>query len=774
MMRLLAFFSLLLIGLAAAARADGLIVVPNSDGVRPDHFRFAPLYVTYHKVNVTIKGQFVTTEVDQEFVNPTGSRLEGDYLFPLPKDASISKFSMTIGDKMVDAEFLPAEKARKIYEEIVRKAKDPALLEYAERSLFRVRIFPIEPNEHKRIRLSYTELLPETSGVMHYHYTLNTEKYSSRLLEKVSVQVAVEKDRPITTFYSPSHNVKIDRPTDKSATVRYEAANVRPDTDFHLYIGTTTRTDMVDMKLLTYRPAGEDEGYFLLTLAPTQLISGEAMPKDVLFVIDTSGSMAGAKIDQAKKALQYCVNVLSPADRFDIVRFSTDTEKLFGQMSRVDAASRAKAIDFIGGMKAAGGTAIDAAQNAAVGQLQDSPAGRLKAIVFLTDGLPTVGQSNPDRILDQVSGKLNAIGARVFAFGVGNDVNTRLLDLLASQSRGSSQYVLPNEDIEVAVSTFFSRITEPMLTGLALNITGVSTSRLMPRELPDLYKGDQLILFGTYKLSGTASVEFTATRNGKKTGLSQEMMFPESTSAETAWIAKLWATRRIGFLLDEMRLHAKSEEVKDEIVALSRKYGIITPYTAALIMEDETSRGVPLSARTLSEMEKDRGALERVQVGASSVAQGRATGGQAVSDAVNSADYSRAANLQQAEAAAAQKERRAYFEGQDRAALAKSFAPGAPTATAAPAAKPDGGYRDSAINYAQQNRLVNGRTFYQNGNQWQDARIQSLKNAQRQQIKFGSDDYFALLKKHPESAQWLALGNNVSFEMKGVIYEVTE
>ena len=364
MKRTLAFLTwLVLLGLIASApacRADGLIIVDEAHwlpGPRPSHpippwphpmppapRPYAPLEVVYHHVNVKIDGQIATTSVDQEFYNPNNQRLEGTYLFPIPKGAQIDKFTMEIGGKMVEAELLPAAKARQIYEEIVRKLKDPALLEYADRDVFKVRIFPIEPKSKKRIKLSYTQVLKSDGGLVNYTYPLNTEKFSAKPIKDVSIKVELECDRPLKSIYSPSHAVEIKRHGANHATVGFEANDVQPDTDFALYFAP--EKDELGVNLVTHKVAGAD-GYFMLLASPgMEATSKRVVPKDVAFVLDTSGSMAGKKLDQAKKALQFCVENLNDGDRFEIVRFSTEVEPLFDKLATANEWNRDKANEF--------------------------------------------------------------------------------------------------------------------------------------------------------------------------------------------------------------------------------------------------------------------------------------------------------------------------------------------------------------------------------------------------------------------------------------------
>ncbi len=309
------------------------------------------------KVKTKIADQVAVTSVDEEFYNPNPSRLEGTFVFPVPKGAHINKFTMEIDGKQVEAELLSADKARRIYEDIVRKLKDPALLEYAGRDVFKARIFPIEPNSKKRITLSYTQLLKADDGLVSYVLPLNTEKFSAKPIKNVSVKVELECKRPIKSVYSPSHSVEVKRHGANTATAGYEASDVQPDTDFALYFAP--EKDEIGVNLLTHRVTGED-GYFLLLASPgVDVKEKQVIPKDVAFVLDTSGSMAGKKLEQAKKALQFCVENLNDGDRFEIIRFSTEVEPLFDKLVEASKQSRSKAEDFIKDLKPIGGTAID-------------------------------------------------------------------------------------------------------------------------------------------------------------------------------------------------------------------------------------------------------------------------------------------------------------------------------------------------------------------------------------------------------------------------------
>ena len=319
--KLLAILALL-VSLAPLVRADGLIIIRNPPIVHgpPRHFVFAPLEVVFHKVDVAIDGQKAVTRVEQEFFNPNDVVLEGDYMFPIPAGAHIDKFTMRIGDRDVEAELLDAAKARRIYEDIVRQQRDPALLEYAGRGAFKVHIFPIEPRSRKKVALSYTELLRADGGLVSYVYPLNTEKFSAQPVKTVGIKVALNENAPIKALYSPTHAVEIRRDGERRATVGFEATNTRPDRDFQLLFSTADAE--VGVHLLTQK-TGPEDGWFMLLASPGADVmkTREVNPKDVVFVLDTSGSMAGQKLAQAKKALAFCVENLNDNDRFEVLRF---------------------------------------------------------------------------------------------------------------------------------------------------------------------------------------------------------------------------------------------------------------------------------------------------------------------------------------------------------------------------------------------------------------------------------------------------------------------
>ena len=710
-------------------------------------YNFAPLEVSYHHVKVAVDGQLATTSVDQEFYNPNSERLEGTYLFPVPKGAQIDKFTMDIEGKTVAAELLSADKARQIYEDVVRRMRDPALLEYAGRDVFKVRVYPIEPHSRKHITLAYSEVLKADAGLVSYLYPLNTEKFSSAPVKTVSLTVELRNPRAIQTIYSPTHAVEIKRHGPNQATIGFEARDVRPDTDFALYFAP--EKDEIGVNLLTSK-GGDGDGYFLLLESPALDMPGRVLPKDVAFVLDTSGSMSGPKIEQAKKALRFCVDNLNENDRFEIIRFSTEVEPLFDKLVPANSANRERAEAFVKGLQAGGATAIDDALRKAL-SLRAGAAGRPYVVVFLTDGQPTIGETGEDEIVAHVK-QWNEGKTRVFCFGLGLDVNTHLLDKIAEETRAANQYVLPEEDIELKVSGFFARIKDPVLANPTLEIAGgVRVSKLYPSPLPDLFRGDQLVVAGRYSGHGSARVTIEGAVGGVTRKITQEVDF--SPDAQNEFIPRLWATRRVGYLLDQMRLHGENQELREEVTALARQYGIVTPYTAYLIIDDEAKRGVPLAMQSLPALNQDR-ALHTAA----------ANNWSSFNKATLGADAVAAANAGAALRFAVQ-----------AAPMSASVAPPAAAFPAnAPSASDAADVRLARYSQERQGQFVAGRNFFQNNNQWVDTEAQKQPNANRHRIQFNSAEYFALAARHPNTQPWLALGQNVVFVLDGTVYEIYE
>ena len=669
--------------------ADG-IIIPEPI---PDVPRIPPLAIKYHHVNISIDNQYAETKIDQVFKNEFNRDIEGTYIFPLPEEASISKFSMFVDDEELKGEILEKNKARQIYEDIVRRMKDPALLEYVDRNMFKARVYPIPARGEKRIKLEYSEVIKCDSGICRYVYPLEPERFSSKPLESVVITVKLKSDRPIKTIYSPTHEISINRRDDYNAEISYEENDLLPEKDFELYY--TVSEEDFGVNLLTHKKSGED-GFFMLMVAPKWDIKEKIIAKDIVFVIDTSGSMSGKKIEQAKNALKFCINNLNENDRFGIITFESNIEKFSDELVSVNSEEISNALDFVDRIESGGGTNINEALLDALKMMNVDE--RPNIIVFLTDGKPTVGVSDVGKILENVK-NANTKNTRIFVFGVGYDVNTHLLDKISSQNKGVSEYVKPEEDIEVKVSNFYTKIKNPVLSNPELKFENIAVKDMYPQELPDLFKGSQLIMFGRYSGSGDSPIILRGEIGDKERIFTYEVNFPRE-NLKNDFIPRLWATRKIGYLLDEIRLYGEEKELVDEIIELSLEYGIMTPYTSFLV-EVDTDLGRPVS-------------MERARKG--------------------------------------------FFDSITENLLY------APTGVGGyKASTSTRGLKESKVAESGSERVkfVGTKTFYFKDDVWLDNDYS--KEKETTDIKYGSDTYFKLLQDYPEVGKYLSLGKKVKF-----------
>jgi Ca-activated chloride channel family protein len=566
---------ILILAACSVASADGIMTVRPIPNLLPTP---QPFTVKYHHVDVAIRNQAATTVIDQVFINNNAVEVEGMYVFPIPEGASITEFAMWMDGEKVTGELLDSREAREIYREIVRSMKDPGLLEYAARDMYRAYVYPIPANGEVKIELEYHEVLDYDAGLVTYRYPLNTERFSLKPLESVSIAVEIESNTAVKSLYSPSHEIDAVV-SGLSASCGYEDEGVKPDKDFLVYY--TVSEDDLGLNLITHKEA-RDDGYFMLLLSPGRLEDpGRIIPKDIVFVIDRSGSMKGNKIEQARAALAHSIENLNDRDRFNVITFATQVRSFDDGLVEATEDNVADALNFIDRIEAAGSTNIDEALWEALG---GGDSGRPRMVVFLTDGLPTVGEQDIATILENVDER-NRRDVRIFPFGVGYDVNATFLDQLALDNRGTVEYVKPGEDIERKVTSFYNKVSMPILSDIAIEIDGVEAYDTYPIDLPDIFNGTQALVLGRYAGSGGASIRLTGNVGDRVEERGYEAVFPSRT-AEHDFIPPVWAGRKIAFLMTEIRIHGENEELKDAIVDLATEFGIVTPYTSYLVRED--------------------------------------------------------------------------------------------------------------------------------------------------------------------------------------------
>jgi Ca-activated chloride channel family protein len=754
------FFCFVIIGLLSGsfARAQG-VIVPIVCDIRPCRPIPRPrpvvipnaLPVKSIKLDTKIIGQVATTHVEQVFRNDTPYTLEGTYFFPIPETASIIEFAIWENGKKLVGEVRSREEARRIYDSIVRRQKDPGLLEYAGKDLFQASIFPIPPNSDKKLELTYSQVLKAESGTVAYRYPLGTGR--NVWSRPVPVSFSRDEERPIgrpgaapqkfgtisgrieiigkealRNIYSPSHQIDIKNKGETGANISFETNG--NDNDFQLFYGLSNND--FGMSLLTYREAGKD-GYFLLQLSPKDNISErELVNKDIVFVLDTSGSMSDeGKMEKARSALLFGVRNLRDGDRFNVINFAGEEHLMENGLIRADTTGRKRGEDFVSRLTPSGGTNINDSLRAALRQFDSTD--RPKLLVFMTDGLPTVGESNVEKIIRNAQ-EIKVENLRLFTFGVGYDVNTSLLDKLASENSGEATYIEPKENLEVKVSNFFTKVNSPVLTNLELDFGGVQTELLYPRKMTDIFKGTQLTLIGRYK--NASDIENVTLQLQGKSGKEARTFkyanldFP-MRAEKNNFLPRLWATRRVGWLMEQIRSNGEQKELRDEVVDLGTRYGIVTPYTSYLATdgsENEDRRVLSDSSGFSNQITMGRRNRSANDPRNSAPSVGTITGQRAV-------QASKKAKQQQAEV----------------------------TVTS-----------DDEVIKTGTVKKVGTKTFYLENEVWTDSEFKEESKIPEIKLSFASKEFFDLIERETELAQFFSLGEQVVVVWKGKIYRIVK
>ena len=676
-------------------------------------------------IDATVSQGVATIQVSHVFANHSAIPQEGDFIFPIPEGAVVREFALYDGEVKLDAKLLDKTEATAAYEEIVRRRRDPALLTYAGQSALRVRAFPIGPSSERRVTLKLALVLLQESGTRKFSWALaGPHLPGGATPERASIRVSVLDGGGA---YSPTHDVALRKDNDGKTVITWSSEKnlgaLAEHPEFELYLSAKD-TRPVALSLLAYNASlpqvaslgggVRQSGYFMIVATPNLAPSAiSAPPRRVVLVMDRSGSMAGKKIEQARGAMKVALGKLKPIDLFNILTFSDKIEKLAPQLLPASADNIKRAMAFADDMSADGGTNIHQALLDGLAQFDEKRSGN--TVLFFTDGLPTVGVSDQKQIVkDAVEASKKK--ARCFAFGVGYDVDVPFLDTVSSKLRGDADYVRPDEDIEVKTSQFVAKTNVPSLDNLKLALTGVKAGEIYPRpgELPDLFFGGQLVLVGRYNGEGKVGVTLTGEAGGKPQQFTLESSLP-AVATDADFLPRLWASRKIGYLMDEIRAMEagpRQKESIDEVIALSREFGILTPYTALFVPEPGAERfgrggfrnGAPPSARSVT--------LQRAGESATNVSQGA-----------------------RAQRNSGQVGNGAFLSNQA------------------------GAMKDAFAEQSQRLRRIARRTFYQKDALWQDASYDPKKQTELIKIKPFSDAYFALARRSKPFAQWAALGN---------------
>jgi Ca-activated chloride channel family protein len=710
---------------ATVSRQDEIFILPNRV-FAPPPIR-TQIDMTRYNIDVSVQNQLATTTVEQTFVNRSNRTLEAKYLYPLPEGANFSSFSLTVNGKTIEGQMMEKDQARRQYMEIVRKLIDPGLLEFLDERTVQVSVAPIFPGETKTIRLSYTQLLKQEGGLTKYQYLFGSStpgmgggemtKHFEKA-EHAQLTLKLSTTDPLKTIYSPSHSPTIDRKGNSQAEIKLNLAEASAQKSFVLFYSQDRQT--VSLNSLRYKKPSED-GYFLMTVqSPLAVTQAQRLPKNVALVIDTSGSMGGEKIQQARKALTYILDHLNPEDRFNVIQFNTDVSSFKSGMVPATKETVREAVQYAEGLVAEGSTNIEAAMQTAFGQIPDD-AERPDYVIFLTDGEPTVGVTDTPSLV-KLAEKANRQNAKVFTFGVGYDVRTPLLNQLATGHHGSATYVEPNENLELALTTFYNKIVAPVLTDVTVSFNGVAVDRVYPSQVGDLFAGSEVILLGRFKHGVDGEVVITGRSGNKTETFRYPVHWVGDSATEHAYLPRLWAGRRIGTLLEAIAQNGENAETKNEVIQLSKQYGIVTPYTAYLAMEPDGARDPRVRrdaapAAPLSSMDALKSSTGSANVKA----------------------YKAMGKIQQ----------QANVKDLEEAQMAGA-----------------GGSSGLTL------RTVADKTFRLDNGVWTDTAYEAKTHGAPRKVTFGSPEYFDLLSAHPDWAPYFSLGQSVLVVVNGIAYQV--
>jgi len=532
---------------------------------------------------VEINGQISVTYVDQTFRNELNQTVEAVWIFPLPEGAVVTELYYWFNGKRYKGEIRERQEARKKYNDNIRKYLDPALLEYLGDNLYRLSIAPIFGSTDVRTEITYVELLPYEFGTIDYTFLLNAVGISPKPLNRVSIDGVIETEKPIKFVNSPSHGTstatRITKINDHKYTIIFGDENFMPDKNLKLEFETVRKE--VDVNVIRYTPTpddsiGTDSYYSVWITPPDSIAEDEAIPKKIVFTADVSSSMEGERILQLKESLMAFLDHLTPDDMFNILTFGTTIQLFRTDLIKAIPDVIQEARTFVTDIGALGLTNIDKAMEESL--KQSFTTGYANSIVFITDGYPTWGETFIPTILENVK-KNNINKVRIFPFGVGEDVSKQLLVQMALENGGYAEFIEKDDDISKMISLHFKRLSKPVLTDLEIKIDGLVTSDKFPRPLQDLFWGNQVMQLGIYKNSGSFSVYLISHFGDKEISFMANADF-SNTPGGHRFVPRLWAKAKIDYLLDQIAIYGELDELVKQVIELSLKFQILTPYTA--------------------------------------------------------------------------------------------------------------------------------------------------------------------------------------------------
>lgn len=692
--------------LVCAVGHAGPIFIPgsmNKGDFKADNGAVASYTVKFSDVSVNVEDAGASLTIRETIVGPE-KPVNAICLVPLPKGVSGGGAAISVNGRLAQRSFesvryLDAEAAQQLYEAIAKQTGSVEIVALSGQPALLVPEVMLE--RRMEVVVSFTAPVRNSEGVSSIVCPMPSTEWSAEPVSRVTLTATVNSSKPLRAMFSPSHEATVVRNGLHDAVVRVKASDLISSDEFRL-CWVADKSDL-GLRVLAYRENDEEGGYFLLVGNPTGSDKGEqSIDKDIIFVLDTSGSMRGEKIEQCRAAIEYCLTQLNPGDRFNIVTFGTEVASFRQTPVPRSSKTSAAAQSFVESIIARGRTNIGGAlAKSLAGEPQP---GRPRIVIFLTDGTPTAGEQNADKILKNIP-QWNTSNSRVFVVGVGDDVNAHLLDKLAESTNGTSEYITPEEEIDVKVATLYDRLSHPVLTNVKVDFGELATDSVYPKMLPALFKASEFMIFGRYRGGGRHSVSVSGLLNGVETKYTRTTDFPQDATDDSyEFVAPLWAARNIGFLLQEIRLHGENEELLKEVVRLSKKFGIVTEYTEFL---GSIGGGALSTAAILNESRTRVARANQFRSGRWAVQQAR-----------NDRDLQ--TKMVVGNAANVYLDRRGKKVGRE--------------------------------NVYQ----LGARCFYLNNGQWCDA--EEIGNRKTRVVKLFSEDYFKLLREHPEFAKAQKLG----------------
>ena len=564
----------LLFSLAAPGFVHAGIVVPDD---APENPARTPFTVVSQQVDVSIIDQVATTTLVQVFRNDGPAPVGGTYRLPLGERTSVQEYAFWVDGRRVVSRIEAKGDAKQEFEGAQRRGEDAALLEQLDLNTFTARFTELQPRETRRFEVVTSELLPYEAGLVRFSHPLDYASTGLPPVDELLVRVRIADSKPIkgithSTFATTEQRLRGE------LIVESVVRGAVPDKDFELEYQLESQD--FGLAFRTFDD-GDDDGYFVAMVAPQEETDDQAIVrKDVAFVFDVSGSMSGTKIDQARTALKGCLNLMNPGDGLYIVAFNDALNPLSNGIQELDSTKRVEATRFVDGLQAGGGTNIHDAMLSALDKLEGSE--RPTALVFLTDGH---GSRRPAEVLEMVSNQNPEGRTRIFTFGVGDSLNASFLERMGTENRGGYTAIDGSVAIDTVVGPFYSRISKPVLTDLELDFgDSIIANRTYPAVMPDVYKGQRLVITGRYRGTGPSTLRVTGRIAGEERELALPVVFGGPNGQP--WVGRLWGKRRAEHLMGEIRMYGETPEAKDEVVALSTQWQFATQYTSLVAHAD--------------------------------------------------------------------------------------------------------------------------------------------------------------------------------------------